>query len=77
MNEIAALLEIGAYAAAVLLPPILLHRLASSADWPGLEAVFRIPLDEPLPRGVHEEDVVPWRVEALSRRGSPSSRASS
>jgi hypothetical protein len=70
VNDVAPLLEIVAWAAAVLLPPILLHRLASHADWPGLEVVFRMPLEEPWPRGMQEEEHSPWRLEALSRGSS-------
>jgi hypothetical protein len=68
VNDVAPLLEIVAWAVAVMLPPILLHRLASHSDWPGLEAIFRVPLDAPWPRGVQEEEPGPWRFEALSRR---------
>lgn len=71
VSDVAPLLEIIAWAAAILLPPILLHRLASHSDWPGLEAVFGMPIEEPWPHGMHEEEPSRWQLEVLSSGRSP------
>jgi hypothetical protein len=75
MNDFAAVLEIAAYAAVVLIPAILVNRFLGGSDGPGLEAVFRIPLDQPWPRGVQEEELTPWRLDALTPRTCHPSRA--
>jgi hypothetical protein len=69
--DVASLLEIAAYTTLVVAPAILLNRLVDGGDGPTLPDILRIPSDSPWPRGVQEEEPLPWRLELLDRRPAP------
>ena len=66
MDQIATLIEIGAWSAIVAAPIIALVRfLAGSSDiTDAIELGYR---EAGWPRGVQEQELVPWRVEFLRR----------
>jgi hypothetical protein len=57
--------EIVAYIAAIATPPIILSRFLAGPERASLAALFRLPTDEPWPRGVQEEEPPRWRPEAI------------
>jgi hypothetical protein len=68
VNDLATLIEIVAYTALVVAPAVVLIRLLAGTDGPSLPVILGMPLDPPWPRGVQEEEPLPWRLEHLSRR---------
>jgi hypothetical protein len=65
--DLAPLLQILGFTALVVTPPIVLNRLLADSDGPVLADLLRIPIDPPRPRGVQEEEPVPWRIDRLRR----------
>ena len=68
------LMQIAGSIALVVAPAVLLTRFLAGSEGPSLSDMLAIPVDPPWPRGVQEEEPVPWRVERLSRRVAPSAR---
>jgi hypothetical protein len=66
MEAFLALLAVPAYGAAVAGVALLANRILAD-DGTGLSAVFRIELDPPRPRDVHEDEPVRWNLERLRR----------
>lgn len=70
VSDIATLIEIVAYTALVVAPAALLTRLLAGNDGPSLPVILGVPLDPPWPRGVQEEEPVPWQLDHLSGRSA-------
>jgi hypothetical protein len=66
MDSRLTLLPVPAYAAAIAAMALLTNRLVAGDDT-GLSALFRIEVDPHGPRGVQEEEPMPWNVERLRR----------
>ena len=66
--ELAFLLDFVAPLALLIAPPIVMARLLAPDTPAALATLFTIPLDPPAPRGVQEEEPVPWRLERLQPR---------
>jgi hypothetical protein len=56
----------GAFAL-IVAPAVLINRLLDPTDGGTLANLFAIPLDQPWPRGVQEDEPIRWRVELLHR----------
>jgi hypothetical protein len=65
--DVAFIIEIFTSTMLVVAPAIVLNRLMAGADGAALGDIFRIPVDPPWPRGVREEEPVPWRLDRLGR----------
>jgi hypothetical protein len=68
VTDFATLIEIVAYTALVVAPAAVLGRLLAGGDGPTLPDVLRAPLDPPWPRGVQEEEPLPWQLDRLPVR---------
>jgi hypothetical protein len=66
VTDLATLIEILACTALVVAPVVVLTRLVAGDDGPGLPAIPGSPLEAPWPRGVQEEEPLPWRLDRLS-----------
>lgn len=70
MTDYATLLQMAATIVLVVAPAVLLNRLLAGDEGSTLTDILAIPIDPPWPRGVQEEEPVPWRVERLARPGA-------
>jgi hypothetical protein len=70
VTDYTVLFQMAASIALVAAPAILLSRLLAGSEGPSLTDLLAIPVDPPWPRGVQEEEPLPWRVERLHRRSS-------
>jgi hypothetical protein len=70
VTDFATLIEILAYTALVVAPVVVLTRLVAGDDGPGLPAILGSPPEAPWPRGVQEEEPLPWRLDRLQLRSS-------
>ena len=66
MEVLTALVPYAGYAV-VIAATVVLINLVFDAGEPGLDGLFQIELDPPMPRGVQEEEPVRWNVERLRR----------
>ena len=70
MTDLATLIEIIVYTALTVAPAVLLIRLLGGNDGPNLPVILGTPLDPPWPRGVQEEEPVPWHLDRLPGRSA-------
>ena len=68
MTDLATLMDIVAHTALVVAPVVLLTRLLAGNDGPSLPDILGAPRDPAWPRGVQEEEPLPWRWERLPVR---------
>jgi hypothetical protein len=61
------LIQFASATALIVAPAVLINRLLDPTDGGTLANLFAIPLDQPWPRGVQEEEPTRWRVELLHR----------
>jgi hypothetical protein len=74
VTDYTLLFQMAGSIALVVAPVILINQLLAGNEGPSLTDILAIPVDPPRPRGVQEEEPVPWRIERLSRRVAPSAR---
>ena len=70
MTDFATLIEVSAAAALVVAFIAMFTWLLSGTHGPSLPVVLVAPLDPPWPRGVQEEEPLPWRLDRLPRRST-------
>ena len=70
VTDLATLIEILAWTALTVTPVVVLARLLAGNDGPSLPAILGSPLDPPWPRGVQEEEPLPWRLDRLHGRST-------